>query len=133
MAFPSVSAPIKEHVSVFPLDRNNSGLRNFEWVGGSIPQLGGHALDMVSTGSICPLLGISANVIAFGSWNLLLLWHLGLSSGFHQFSIPHCYRVYKFESNGGYGGRELESRDLKGPERESDAIIFLIILKMNKI
>jgi hypothetical protein len=41
MAFPSVSAPL--FVPVFPLDRSNSGLKFWRWVGGPIPQLGSHA------------------------------------------------------------------------------------------
>jgi hypothetical protein len=45
-------------VPVFPLDRNISGLKNLRLVGDPIP----HAClrDMVSTGFISPLLGISA-------------------------------------------------------------------------
>jgi hypothetical protein len=36
--FPSVSAPFFD--PVFPLDRNNSGLKTLRLVDGSIPQLG---------------------------------------------------------------------------------------------
>jgi hypothetical protein len=39
MAFPSVSALL--FVPVFPLDRNNSGLKFWRWVSGPISQLGG--------------------------------------------------------------------------------------------
>ena len=38
MAFPLVSVPL--FVPVFPLDRNNSELKFWRWVGGPIPQLG---------------------------------------------------------------------------------------------
>lgn len=38
MSFPSVSAPF--FVPALPWDRNNSGSKNFRWVGGPIPQLG---------------------------------------------------------------------------------------------
>jgi hypothetical protein len=41
MAFPSVSAPL--FVPVFVLDRSNSGLKFWRWVGGPISQVGGHA------------------------------------------------------------------------------------------
>jgi hypothetical protein len=50
MAFPSVSALLI--VPVFSLDRNNSGLKFLRWVGGPIPQPGGHTypMGMLSTG-----------------------------------------------------------------------------------
>jgi hypothetical protein len=56
-------------VSVFPLDRNISELKFLRCVGGHIPQLGGRAylLEVVSTGSVSPLLSISAKVITVGS------------------------------------------------------------------
>jgi hypothetical protein len=38
VAFPSVSAPL--FAPAFPLDRNNSWLKFFRWVGGPIPLLG---------------------------------------------------------------------------------------------
>jgi hypothetical protein len=38
MAFPSVSAPVFD--SVFPLDRNISGLKSLNFVGGLISQVG---------------------------------------------------------------------------------------------
>ena len=50
-------------VFAFPLDRNNSGLKNLKVVGGSVPQL-----EVVSSGSTSPLLGISANVRPIESW-----------------------------------------------------------------
>ena len=71
MAFPSVSAPL--FVPAFPFDRRNSRLMFFEVGAWPHPSTGGHAhpLDLVSTGSISPLLGISANVPPVGSWELL--------------------------------------------------------------
>jgi hypothetical protein len=44
---------------------------------------------MVCTGSPSPLLGISANVIPFGSLEPLAF--LGFFGGYPQFPIPHCY------------------------------------------
>ena len=38
MAFPSVSPP--HFVPIFPLDKSNSGLKIWRWMGGPIPQLG---------------------------------------------------------------------------------------------
>jgi hypothetical protein len=59
------------------------------------PSTGGCAypLDMVSTGSLSFLLGISANVIS-GPGNLLLPWHLGLSSGLPP--VPYHPLLYTF-------------------------------------
>jgi hypothetical protein len=54
----------------FPLDRDNSGLKNLRWVGDFNPPLGDHIylLEVVSSCYISPLLGILANVIPIGSW-----------------------------------------------------------------
>jgi hypothetical protein len=62
MLFPSVSVP--SFVTVFPLDRNNFGLKILRRVGGPI-LTGGHAylLEVVSTGSISAVLIILAKVI----------------------------------------------------------------------
>jgi hypothetical protein len=71
MAFPSVSAPL--FVPVFSLERINSGLKIWRWVGDPIPQLGVHALslDMVSTGSPSPLWGcVSLVKVAHINWAL---------------------------------------------------------------
>jgi hypothetical protein len=72
MAFLSVSAPL--FVPAFPFVRRNSGLTFFRWVDGPIPQMGGSAypLDIVSTGSVSLLLGISAKVLTVGSWESLV-------------------------------------------------------------
>jgi hypothetical protein len=68
MSFPSVSAPV--FVPAFPFDMRNSKLIFFEAGGWPHPSIWGHAypLDMVSTGSICPLLIILANILCLGSW-----------------------------------------------------------------
>jgi hypothetical protein len=67
MAFPSVSAPLV--ISALPLGRSSSVLIFLRWVGGPIPQPGAmpNLYDMVSTGSLSPFRGISANVIPFES------------------------------------------------------------------
>jgi hypothetical protein len=63
MAFPWVSAP--HFVPIFSLDSSNYGLKFLRWVGGPTPQPG------ASIGSPSPLLGILANLIPFGYWELL--------------------------------------------------------------
>ena len=91
MAFPSVSAPL--FVPVFPLDRSNSGLKFWRWVGGPIPQLGAMpnlwiwSLQVLSP--LCWVFQLMSSLLGPGS--LLLSWHLGLSGGYPQFPIPHCY------------------------------------------
>ena len=77
-------------VPVLPLDRSNSGLKFWRWVGGPIPQPGTvpnlwiWSLQVLSLSS---LLTISP----LGPGSLLLSWHLGLSGDYPQFPIPHCY------------------------------------------
>jgi hypothetical protein len=70
MAFPSVSAPL--FVPVFSLDRSKSEL-NFENGGCPHPSTGGFAypLEILSTGSLSPLLGISDNIILIAFWESL--------------------------------------------------------------
>jgi hypothetical protein len=85
VAFPSVSALL--FVPVLPLDRNNSGLKFWRWVGSSIPQLRGYALTSeygLNRFSPLPLWGISANVIPVGSWEALLF----LASGTFWLPLP---------------------------------------------
>ena len=50
-------------------------------------------LDMVSTDSPSPLLGISANLTPVGSWEPLtfLASETSFYGGYPQFPIPHCY------------------------------------------
>ena len=71
MALPSVSATL--FIPAFPFDRMNSRLIFLRWVDGPISQPGGLAypLDMVSTYSLSPLLGILANVFPVVSWERL--------------------------------------------------------------
>ena len=78
--------------TAFPLDRRNSGL-NFEkgW-GGSNPQL-------VAIPNLCiwflllSPLGWLFQLMSsqFCSQSQLLSWHQGLSVGYSQFPISHCY------------------------------------------
>ena len=67
MAFPLVTAP--PFVPAFSFNSRNSGLIFFEVGEWPHPSTGGCAypLDMVSMGSISPLLDISANVLPVGS------------------------------------------------------------------
>jgi hypothetical protein len=57
-------------VPTFPLDRNNSGLKILKMGGWSPASTGDHVylLEVVSSGSISLLLGISANIIPIKSW-----------------------------------------------------------------
>lgn len=71
MAFPSISAPL--FVPAFPFDKEELWIYNFEVGGWPHLSTGGCAypLDMVSTGSISPLLDILAKVFPVGSWEPL--------------------------------------------------------------
>ena len=86
-----VSAPF--FVPVFPLDRNNSGLKFLIWVGGPIPQLGivpiywRWSLQLLSP--LCWIFQLMSSLL--GSGNFSLSWCLGLSSSYPQFPIPHSY------------------------------------------
>ena len=57
-------------VPAFPLTRNISGLKFLEMGGWPLVSTGGHIylLEVVSSDSITPLLGISVNVIPIKSW-----------------------------------------------------------------
>jgi hypothetical protein len=57
-------------VPEFPLDRKNSGLKNLKMGVGSPASAGAHVylLEVVSSSSISPLLGILANVVSIESW-----------------------------------------------------------------
>ena len=50
-----------------------------------------YLLKVVSAGFISPSVNISAKDMLLCPVNLLLAWHLGLSSGYPQFLILHCY------------------------------------------
>jgi hypothetical protein len=83
-------------VSAFSLNRNNSGLKILRWVV-EIPQLGAmsfYLLEVVSSGSISPLLGISVNTILLGSWSLSYHWCLRLSCGSHEPHSPPLTATY---------------------------------------
>ena len=96
MAFPSVSAPL--FVPVFPLDRSNSGLKFWRWVGGPIPQLGAMpnlwiwSLQVLSP--LCWVFQLMSSLLGPGS--LLLSWHLGLSSGYPSSPSPTATYFYSF-------------------------------------
>ena len=57
-------------VLAFPLDRNNSGPKSLKIGSGCLLMLGGHIylLEVVSSVSLTPPLGILANVIPNESW-----------------------------------------------------------------
>ena len=79
-------------IPAFPLDRRNSGL-NFEkgW-GGSNPQLVAIPNLWIWSLLISPL-GWAFQLMSsqFCLESLLLLYHQGLSVGYPQFPISHCY------------------------------------------
>ena len=90
-----VSAPFL--VPAFPFDRKISGLIILRPIGGPI-----NWGKCLSTGNglyrfYFPTLFISGNVQNFESWNILGPWYLGLSSGYYQLQLPHCYTpTFKF-------------------------------------
>ena len=63
----------------------------FEMGGWAHPSTRGyaHLLEVVSSGSISSLLGISANIFAVGSWEPSFPWNLGLSSGSSNLPLLH--------------------------------------------
>jgi hypothetical protein len=90
MSFSSVSALL--FVYKFPLDRSNSGLKNWRWVDDPIPQPG--ALPNFWIWSLQVLdhfLGSLANFIPFQIWDPLAFLSYGTFLWLSQFSIPHCY------------------------------------------
>ena len=78
---------------VFSLARNNSRLIFLRWISGPILQLGAlpnlwiWSLQVLS--SLCWVFHLMSSPLGYDS--LLLSWHLGLSSGYPQFPISHCY------------------------------------------
>ena len=86
-AFPSVSALL--FVPIFPLDRNNSGLKILRWVVGPIPQQGDVPnLWIWSLQVLSPLYWVFQLMSSLlGPGSLLLSWHLGLLGGYPQFPI----------------------------------------------
>jgi hypothetical protein len=71
-------------VPVFPLDRNNSGLKNLRWMGGPIPQLGAMPIywrwSLRVLSPFCWVFQLKSSPLDPG--NFLHPWCLGLSSGF---------------------------------------------------
>jgi hypothetical protein len=65
-------------VPTFPLDRNNLGLNILKMGGWFLPSTGGpvYLLEMVSSGYMSPLLGISATTLEKLSDSLLLMYLL---------------------------------------------------------
>jgi hypothetical protein len=78
---------------VFPLDRNNSGLKFLRWIGGPIPPLGAMSIywrwSLQALSSLCWVFRLMSAPMDPG--NLLLPWHLGVSSGppSPQPPLPH--------------------------------------------
>ena len=85
MAFLSISAPL--FLPVFPLDRNNSGLKILRWVGSHAYLLEG-SFQVLSP--YCWAFQLRSS--SFGPEILSNPWHLELSSGsFTLPPTPHCY------------------------------------------
>ena len=89
--------------SVLPLNRNKSGLKIFKMGGWPLHSTGDHAylLEMVSTGSISPLLLISARVIPVEAKVIpIVSWEpfASLASGTLQWlpPVPHPSLVHNF-------------------------------------
>ena len=93
MAFPSVSAPV--FVSVFPINRSNSGLKFWRRVGGPIVNRGGGMpnLQKQSQQVPFPFSGISAIIIPMGCWETLALLASGTFWMLFQYHIPLCYTL----------------------------------------
>jgi hypothetical protein len=87
MTFPSVSAP--HFAPIFPLDRCNSGLKIWKWVGGPIPETGALPNPCLWCLQILPPICLSFHLISslLGPGSPLLSWNLGLSGGYLQFPI----------------------------------------------
>ena len=91
MAFPSVSAPY--FVPIFPLDKSNFGLKILRRVGGPILQLGTLPNLWIWFLQVFPPFCLAFQLIssALNPGTLLFSWILGLSGGYTQFSLSHCY------------------------------------------
>lgn len=91
MAFPSASSPL--FVPAFLFDRSNSELIFLRWMGGLIPQPGAVSIHWIwyiqVLSPLCWIFQLMKSLLCPG--NLLGPWHLGLSSGYPQFSLPYCY------------------------------------------
>lgn len=88
MAFPSVSVLF----STFPVNKSNSRLIFLRWVGdpiphpGTVPYLWISSLQVLSP--LCHIFQLKFSLLSPGS--LMLSWHLGLSTNYPQFPVPHC-------------------------------------------
>ena len=91
IVFPLVSVPV--FVPAFPIDRSHSGLIILRKVGGPIPQSGIVPYHLIWSLQFLSLLRwlfqLMPPLLAPGSF--LFSWHLGLSVGYPQFPISHCY------------------------------------------
>jgi len=94
MAFPADSAPL--FVPEFPFDRRNSGLIFLRWVGGPIPQLSAVPNHWIRSPQVLSSLRwvfwLKSSLLSPG--NFLGPWHLGLSSGYPQFSFFLLLHTY---------------------------------------
>ena len=88
MAFPWVFVAF--FYSCFSFGQEHFWVKIFEIDGRPCSSTGGcvHLLEVVSTGSLSPLLLKSSHL---GHGSLSLPWHLRLSSGYSTFPIPQCY------------------------------------------
>ena len=88
-------------VPAFPLDRDDSGLKHFRWVGGPIPPLGAlsiywrRSLQVLSP--YCWVFQLMSSTL--GSWILLHLWFQGLSSS--SLPSPSATYFYSFSWSSG--------------------------------
>ena len=94
-------APVSKHflasaiVSGFGdyMGHDNSVLKFLRWAGGPIPQPGAMPIRWIwflqVLSSLCWVFWLMASLL--GSGNILLPWHLELSSGYSQLPIPYCY------------------------------------------
>ena len=91
MAISSVSDPF--FVPAFPLERNHSGLKILRWVGGPFLQLWSLPMHWIWSlqvqNPLCWVFQLMSSHL--GPGELLLSWHLGLSSGYSQFHTLQCY------------------------------------------
>ena len=85
MAISSVSDPF--FVPAFPLERNHSGLKILRWVDGPFLQLWSLTMHWMWSlqvqNPLCWVFQLMSSHL--GPGELLLSWHLGLSSGYSQF------------------------------------------------
>ena len=99
MAISSVSDPF--FVPAFPLERNHSGLKILRWVGGPFLQLWSLPMHWIWSlqvqSPLCWVFQLMSSHL--GPGELLLSWHLGLSSGYSQFlatprSATHLHSIF---------------------------------------